>query len=494
VRSALLLALALLVPVAAAADTARVSYWDGRPSESIDIVEMHGDCFMSLADVARLLNLAKTVDTEEGRAILEGEAGSVEIIVGGTVWLKDGQPIKAGQAAVWDEGVLYVGVESVEETVAPALERVFRWSGETRHISIGFASPNILDLDVRVRRDRAVATIATAGVLKYDMFPLSDGRIEIFVRGGVCPPGLGYDSKSGLIRSISAHRTGDGVKLVVKVADEGVSYRVFPRWDPDGIVLSVWRRAADELPMPELRPPRKLAWPERFAPERARIDIVVVDPGHGGDNLGSVGPGGLTEKEVNLDIAKKLKRELEAAGLEVFLTRSDDVFLPIERRTEIANSVEADLFISIHANGYEASEARGFEVYFLSPALTGEEKSVAAAENAGADLSSFMAADAGEEVTFILWDAAQNEFIVESSDLAQFVDEQMSLRLDIPNRGVRQADFVVLTGAYLPAILVETAFITNPAEEALLGDEDFQQAVAEAVAAGVLRFKQVYGR
>jgi N-acetylmuramoyl-L-alanine amidase len=494
VRPAVLVILILLVPALLAADTARVTFSDGRPSESIDVIEKHGEYFISLADVARLLNLSKTVDAGEGKASLGSDAHELEVIIGGTVWMRDGEPVKAGRAAMWDDGTIYVSLESVEETLAPAMERRFRWSAGSKMIAVGLPSPNIVDLDVDMRQGRVVATIKTTDVLKYDMIPLADGRIEILVRGGVYSRTLSYDSKAGLIKSIKARQASNGVKFVVTLSADGLSYRVFPRWDPNGIVISVWRRSADDLPRPELRPPRQLAWPERFAPGRSRIDVVVIDPGHGGDNLGSIGPGGYTEKQANLDISRRLKDKIEAAGLEVFLTRNEDVFLTLERRTEIANSVEADLVISIPANGYRGSEARGFEVYFLSPALGDEEKSVAAMENAGADMSPYMAAGSGDEVAFILWDAAQNEFIVESSDLAQYVNEEMSLKLDIPNRGVKQADFVVLTGAYLPAILVETAFITNPTEERLLSDEAFQQTVADAVAAGVIRFKEVYGR
>jgi N-acetylmuramoyl-L-alanine amidase len=493
-KPAVLAILILLAPFLAAADTARVSYSDGRPAESIEIMEKHGEHFISLAEVARLLNLKRTVDAGEGKAVLESEEHSLEVIVGGTVWLRDGEPVKAGQVAMWDEGALYVSLASVNETIAPAMERSFRWSPTNKTISVGLPSPNIVDLEVQARQGRVVATIKTTDVVRYDMTPLTDGRIEILVRGGVFSRTLSYESKAGLIKNITALQSGRGARFIVTLSSDGLSYRVFPRWDPDGIVISVWRRSADELPQPELRPPRQLAWPERFAPERTRIDVVVIDPGHGGDNLGSIGPSGYTEKQSNLEIARRLKDKIEAAGIEVFMTRNDDVSLTLERRTEIANSVEADLFISVHANGYRGNEARGFEVYFLSPALGEDEKKVAARENAGADMSSFIAPGSGEEVAFILWDAAQNEFIVESSDLAQFVNEEMSLRLDIPNRGVKQADFVVLTGAYLPAILVETAFITNHTEEALLRDGAFQQTIADAVAAGVLRFKEVYGR
>jgi N-acetylmuramoyl-L-alanine amidase len=493
-RFAVLAFLLLALPAAVVADSAWITYSDGRPSESVDVIERHGKYFISLTDVARLLNLHKTVDTAEGKATLESETHNLEVIIGGTVWLRDGEPVKAGQAAVWEGGTLYIGLESVEETVAPSMERNFRWNSDSKQISIGLPSPNIVDLELQARQDRAVATIRTVGILNYDLFPLANRRVEILIRGGVYSRLPELDYRGGLIESIRMRQVGNGVRVVVTLAGDGLSYRVFPRWDPDGIVISVWRRSQSELPQPGLRPPRQLAWPERFSPQRTAIDVVVIDPGHGGENLGGIGPAGYTEKEANLRISRRLKERIERAGLEVFLTRNEDVSLSLERRTEIANSVEADLFISIHTNGYRSNEARGFEVYFLSPALSEQEKTVTARENAGADISAYGGSGSDDEIAFILWDAAQNEFIVESSDLAQFVNEQMSLKLGIPNRGVKQGDFVVLTGAYLPAILIETGFITNPIEEQLLRDAAFQETVAEAIAAGVIRFKEVYGR
>jgi len=220
---------------------------------------------------------------------------------------------------------------------------------------------------------------------------------------------------------------------------------------------------------------------------------VVVDPGHGGTNRGSLGATGFLEKELNLQLARRLRQALEAQGMEVIMTRNDDISVPIETRTEVANSTGADLFISLHANGFASQSARGFEVYFLSPAVDEEARFVAATENAAIEPAAIIS-EANDEVAFILWDTAQNEFVAESSYLAQLVNEELARVLTIPNRGVKQADFSVLTGAYLPGILVETAFITNPQEEAMLRDEAFQDKVVGAITAAILRFKQEYNR
>jgi N-acetylmuramoyl-L-alanine amidase len=155
--------------------------------------------------------------------------------------------------------------------------------------------------------------------------------------------------------------------------------------------------------------------------------------------------------------------------------------------------VGADLFLSVHANGFTSREARGFEVYSLTAAANGESRFNAAAESGSIEPASIIP-EPGDEVAFILWDAAQNEFIAESCYLAQLVNEEMARATKIPNRGVKQADFFVLKGAYLPGILVETAFITNPEEEAMLKDEAFQARVAGAIVSAIARFKEDYGR
>jgi N-acetylmuramoyl-L-alanine amidase len=258
--------------------------------------------------------------------------------------------------------------------------------------------------------------------------------------------------------------------------------------------MLAWERSLTDIPEPEFRPPRNLAWEDRFSSEKVEIDLVVIDPGHGGENLGSIGPTGYTEKEFNLAVSRKLKQTLERRGIDVILTRNDDVLVDLETRTEVANSVGADLFISVHANGFSSRDARGFEVYFLSPALDDESRVVAAMENSSHGVLSAVGIEPDDEVAFILWDTAQNEFVVESSHLAQLIDEELATRLTIPNRGVKQANFMILTGAYLPAVLIETAFITHPSEERLLKDEAFQETVVDGIVAAVMRFKEDYNR
>jgi N-acetylmuramoyl-L-alanine amidase len=198
------------------------------------------------------------------------------------------------------------------------------------------------------------------------------------------------------------------------------------------------------------------------------------------------------EKDVNLAIAERTRELLvQELGVEVVMTREDDHLLSLTRRTEIANEAGGDLFVSIHCNSWFSSEAGGFEAYFLSPARTDRDRAVALAENK-ADEFSGGSGDVRSDIDFILWDMVQSEFLNESSHFAELTQKAMGDRLGIRDRGVKQANFTVLQGARMPAVLIETAFLSNPQEESLLVDEDFQQRVAEGLVEAVKRLQERY--
>lgn len=483
----------VLLAGACLADDVVVIYSNGRPSETISVANVDGKVYLTVTQIARLAGLEKTVDPKGQKVTLGLEGRTVEVVVGGTLWMADSQAIEAADPAFRQGNDVFVSLASLEGVLAERFGKSLRWDEARRQIIVGLPAPNIVDIEVRAEPERVTATVKTIGVLSYDLLPVVDNKIELLVRGGVFSKRLGFQAEGGLIEGIEAKQEAQGARIEVTLASTGPSYRVFPQWSPDGIVIKVWMRVITEIPEPELKPPRKIAWRERFAEDQAKLDLIVVDPGHGGLNRGSIGATGYLEKDFDLALSRKLKASLEARGFEVIMTRNDDISVPLETRTEVANSVGADLFLSVHANGFANSEARGFEVYFLSPATDDEARFAAATENGEIEPASIVS-EPGEEVAFILWDTAQNEFVAESSYLAQLVNEEIATANSIPNRGVKQADFFVLKGAYLPAILVETAFITNPQEEALLKDEAFQTRTVGAIVRAIARFKEDYNR
>ncbi len=224
------------------------------------------------------------------------------------------------------------------------------------------------------------------------------------------------------------------------------------------------------------------------------IKVIVIDPGHGGKDPGAIGHRGTQEKDIVLSIAKKLKKELEKRGFKVIMTRNRDKYVPLDERTEIANRAHADLFISIHCNWSRNKIASGTEVFFLSTAKTTWERVVAMRENA-----SFVKFNGNRNrhltpLDDVLLDMAQTEFLQESEDLAGFIQNGIVARTGLLNRGVKQAGFYVLNGVFMPAVLVETAFLSNPEDERKLKSSSFQWKIARGIADGVVKFKSAYRR
>ena len=224
--------------------------------------------------------------------------------------------------------------------------------------------------------------------------------------------------------------------------------------------------------------------------QAARIQTIVIDPGHGGMESGAKGKFGNLEKDITLAISLKLKALIERnLGLAVVLTRDRDVDVTNENRAAVANNHKAGLFISIHANGAVQRKAGGSETFFLSLNATDEEtRRLAYLENNSSELQTRIDPSTEDDLMMILWDMAQTAYIKQSSRLAELVQDELDAMLGTRNRGIKQAPFKVLTGVACPAILVEAAFISNPDEEQKLASDSFQARVAEAIYRGLARY------
>jgi len=227
--------------------------------------------------------------------------------------------------------------------------------------------------------------------------------------------------------------------------------------------------------------------------------VIVIDPGHGGIEEGAKGPTGLLEKDITLDLAQRLEALLDRdPGITVVLTRDDDRLVGLDERTAIANYNSADLFLSIHINASRRTNARGAETYFLSAEATDDEaRTLAATENQATGISeeTLRAREQKQDnLELVLWDLAQNQYLAESSLLAESMQDQLNQLGRTPDRGVRQAPFRVLMGATMPAILVEVGFISNPDEEQLLRSLGYRNQVASAMAGAVYEFLERLAR
>ena len=221
-----------------------------------------------------------------------------------------------------------------------------------------------------------------------------------------------------------------------------------------------------------------------------KISRIVIDAGHGGHDTGTIGPTGLMEKDLCLDVALRLGKIIQQRlpGAEVVFTRSDDTFILLEERTNIANDVKADLFLSIHANSSRDHAARGIETYYLNLKGSAEAMEVAARENASSQ-------EGVHELQDLVKRIARTEKIDESKEFAEDIQDSLAKRVErsgrsIRNRGVRKAPFVVLIGADMPSILTEISFLSNPADEKLLKQPEQRQKMAEGLYQGVASYLQ----
>lgn len=218
-----------------------------------------------------------------------------------------------------------------------------------------------------------------------------------------------------------------------------------------------------------------------------RIGKIVIDPGHGGHDTGTIGPHGLYEKDLVLDVSKRLGKLLQSRlGAEVVFTRNDDTFIPLETRTSIANQEQADLFVSVHANSSRDPDARGVETYYLNFTSSPEALEVAARENAASDKSIHELQDLVKKI-------ALKEKIEESREFASDVQQSLHSGLAVKtsgmrDRGVKKAPFVVLIGANMPSILAEISFLSNPGDEKRLKTPDYRQRIAESLYRGISRY------
>jgi N-acetylmuramoyl-L-alanine amidase len=368
--------------------------------------------------------------------------------------------------AVRSEGDLFVAREDLD-LVRSLLERAAEAGGSTApRLRLGEAAAGAADLEMRV---------SPAG----DLSPV-EPSVERDVASGswrVLFPGLDDPGWPWSLQRLD-HPLLAGVRLE---ADENGSTVVLePGPQLESVTVDrapsggAWRIAMAARPGPSSRPGG--SWTED-GPEIRRI---VLDPGHGGEEDGAIGPGGVVEKDLVLDVARRARAKLRTRGFEVHLTREGDVGLPLDARAGIANREKADLFVSIHANAARYRGARGAETYFLAREATDDAARTAAAlENnaSGARLDGTLDGD----LPLILWDMAQTEYLEESQQLAELIQARLNQTVNLEDRGVRQAPFRVLVGATCPAVLVELGFLSHPEEEALLAQPAYRDRLASAL-------------
>jgi N-acetylmuramoyl-L-alanine amidase len=467
--------LLFLGAAAAGADSATI-LWKG---QSHPVTTAGAD--FQVAESARALGFEVATDATTGVMTLT-EGGHKVVVGAGTSQVPvDARILSISRPARVVGGALYVPPEFLEKVLFPLVGASGSYDSarKTWTLSEGTA-PLTLDIAVVHVEPTTQIVIRQSAAARFVPALTETGFQITWPNQKVVPP---YAERRYDDPLISVVRFA-GNAASIEFKEKGSTARAYPLTSPDRLVVEIGRPAAARAVEPIAVPAAAAAAP-----------TIVIDPGHGGSETGAVGPGGVEEKEVTLQIARRLAASVQRLfPCRVVLTRDSDSVISLDDRTAVANHEKADLFLSIHANSSRASGARGSETYYLSLEASDKlSQEIASRENqpavSGGPGSSPAAAPArNPDLDFILWDLAQTAHLKESSELAEAAQEELNVLSGTENRGIKQAPFRVLVGATMPAVLVETAFISNPEEEKKLASPAFQQSVADAVARAIGRF------
>jgi len=455
----------------AVAVVASLLVWAAWVQAGMPTVTHEGRAYVELARVAASLQKTKLdAPAASTRAHLRSGDRVVTLTRNWAQVLVDGKPVLLDAPVRVKRGVWLVP-ESFVDRVVPALTRV-----------AAVAQAEITLEEVRVRSypsfTRIVVETSAPIAHRIETSGPKEARIRLT---GLSSGAHAEELQDGLIAEVRLERAGADGLLRVVFEGTGGTIRATTLVDPPRLVLDVSRPVE----------PAARAGRERLTPLRT----IVLDAGHGGHDSGAVGPTGLMEKDLVLDVTRRVGKLVdERLGIKVRFTRDTDHFVTLRDRTSFANRERADLFVSIHANAHRETATDGVETYFLSSEATDSAaRQVAALENGVVQLESPASRGNGGKtdlVRMILWDLAQSEFQMESSRLAEVVHDSMTQTLRISNRGVKQAGFYVLGGAAMPAILIEIGFVTNPREEKRLKDSRYRDDIARAILTGLTEYKK----
>ena len=439
--------------------------------------------YISAKDLSQSLSSKLYENAERKKLVLYITGKKVKISGNTSFIMIDDQPYQMSQITRVEPHDLYVPAEDflniLKSTVLPGIN----FDRKKEFLDVDVIRFNITGISIDVKSNGTIIRLNTRK-------PFSERNISSFInRHGwyyLTVAGAMVDTTSinnglarGVIRRIESDQIGETAQVAFKLGSKVISHEWYQSLDPNEIVITL------RTPLGKIE--------ERIenVKEKQRLDTVVLDAGHGGKDPGSRGKYGTKEKDVVLDITKRIGRLLEKnTRIKVIYTRDEDVFVPLIKRTKIANDADGKMFVSIHANSNNNRKLQGYETYLYSLAKSDDAIEVASRENsviqfeekAGQykDLS-------GEKL--ILATMAQSMFLKESEDLAAIIQMELDKKLTTPNRGVKQAGFYVLYGASMPNVLVEIGFISNPAEEKKMKQGEYRQMIAEAIYEGIKHFK-----
>jgi len=439
--------------------------------------------YISAKDLARSFTSKLYENTERKKLVLYIAGRKIKISGNSSYIMIDDKPYQMPQITRVESNDLYVPAEDflgiLKATILPGIN----FDSRKEFLDIDIIRFNITGIHIDVKSNGTIIRLTTKKPFSernISSFINKHGWYYLTVAGAmVDTTTLNAGLSRGVVRRIESDQIGKTAQVAFKLGKEVISHEWYQSLDPNEIVIT-------------LRTPLgKVDEYIEDVKERWRLDTVVLDAGHGGKDPGSQGKYGTKEKDVVLDITKRVGRLLEKnAGIKVVYTRDEDVFIGLIDRTKMANDANGKLFVSVHANSNPNRKIQGFETYLLRPGKSEDAIEVASRENAVIKLEEKTGQyDNLTGENLIMATMAQSMFMKESEDLAAIIQMELDKRLNTPNRGVKQAGFYVLIGASMPNVLVEVGYLSNPAEEKKLKQAVHKQRIAESIYEGIKHFK-----
>ncbi len=442
--------------------------------------------YIGVRDFTKLMGGKLFYDSLRDIYVIKDKSRTVKILPESPYFTLNGHIKKFSADALRDIDGCLIPMVSNLSLVSSLVNKRLVYNKSNNSIDIYSNLYDIMDFKVRRTKDRTLVAFTLSRPVKYK-YKKRGNKIRVYFYSNLID-GDKFNQKfyKSLVKSVSLGKWKHG-RYVVLTLKNGVFLDDVNYSKASGVlqfVLGITRK-------------------KDYGPVGKGKFVIVIDPGHGGKDSGAIGPDGIMEKTITLRIAKKLRDYLaKDKAFKIYLTRYDDRFVSLRERTKFALKKKANLFISIHCNASlnrRSKYAKGFETYFLSLARTGWERAVAARENASILYESEKEKKNYNTVDYILSDMAQNQSLIESSKLAESIQNKLAMETNLKDRGVHQAGFYVLRFNYMPAVLVETAFISNEKEEQLLNEDWFEAKLAKAIGDGIKGFVKnyefkIYGR
>ena len=438
--------------------------------------------YVSAKDLAGALTSKIYENSDRKKLVIYVGSDKIKISGNSSYIIINDKPFQMARSIRIQENDLYIPAKDffdiLQSTIMPGI--IFDQNKEILEIDV--IKFNITDISIDIKSNGTIIRLATKNAFSENgisSFINKHGWFYLTVSGGIVDTSIiNAGITRGVVRQIESDQIGKTAQVAFKLGSKVVSHEWYQNTKPNEIVIV-------------LRTPLgKIDEHIEDVKERWHLDIVVLDAGHGGKDPGAIGKYGTKEKDVALDITKRIGTLLEKSGVKVVYTRDEDVFIPLLDRTKIANDSNGKLFVSIHANANKNRKVQGFETFLLRPGKSEDAIEVASRENSVINLEEFT--DQYEELTgeaLIMATMAQSMFMKESEDLASVIQMELDKKLDTPNRGVKQAGFYVLIGASMPNALVEVGFLSNPSEERMLKQSGYKKKIAEAIYQAIKHFK-----